>query len=150
MNAVLIFNIIALFSFSVLLLHSYFYKHHYLSIIIIIICLVIIGSLDFIQIKNDTGVRFIYSVIYLTIKIFAAILYSMEDVLAKVMFLHYYYSPFFILLIKAVIQFFYLIIFSIPLIFVKFKDKYGEKKFYFSCSKIFSKIKCIFYIILYI
>ena len=36
---------------------------------------------------NDVGDRFVYSIIYLAIKIFAAILYSMEDVLAKVMFL---------------------------------------------------------------
>ena len=78
--------------------------------------------------------------IYLAIKICTGILYSIEDVLAKVMFLHYYYTPYFLLLIKAIIQFFYLIIFSIPLCFIKFEDTEGEKKLLFSMiGNIFEK-----------
>ena len=149
MNAVLIFNIIALFLFSLLLLHTFFYRHHYFSFFITIACLIVIGSLDFVQIKNDVGDRFVYSIIYLAIKIFAAILYSMEDVLAKVMFLNYYYSPYSILLIKAIIQIFYLIIFSLPLCFIKFHDANGELKLLFSMfGNIFEK-KIYIYIILY-
>jgi len=64
MNAVLIFNIIALFLFSLLLLHTFFYRHHYFSFFITIACLIVIGSLDFVQIKNDVGDRLVYSIIY--------------------------------------------------------------------------------------
>ena len=151
MNAVLIFNIIALFLFSLLLLHTFFYRHHYFSFFITIACLIVIGSLDFVQIKNDVGDRFVYSIIYLAIKIFAAILYSMEDVLAKVMFLNYYYSPYSILLIKAIIQVFYLIIFSLPLCFIKFHDANGELKLLFSMfGNIFEKKMYILYYIIYL
>ena len=151
MNAVLIFNIIALFLFSLLLLHTFFYRHHYFSFFITIACLIVIGSLDFVQIKNDVGDRFVYSIIYLAIKIFAAILYSMEDVLAKVMFLNYYYSPYSILLIKAIIQVFYLIIFSLPLCFIEFHDANGELKLLFSMfGNIFEKKIYILYYIIYL
>ena len=151
MNAVLIFNIIALFLFSLLLLHTFFYRHHYFSFFITIACLIVIGSLDFVQIKNDVGDRFVYSIIYLAIKIFAAILYSMEDVLAKVMFLNYYYSPYSILLIKAIIQVFYLILFSLPLCFIEFHDANGELKLLFSMfGNIFEKKIYILYYIIYL
>jgi len=65
------------------------------------------------------------------------------------MFLKYYISPYFLLLSKAVIQFFLLIVFSIPFIFVKFKNKDGEEKIIFlMVSDIFKeKIDILFYIL---
>ena len=135
MNSILIFNVIFLFLFSRLLLPITFNRHHFFSLIIFIICLIVIVILDFIQIKNDSGDNFIKSLIYLSIKIFAIILYSLEDALANVMFLNYYFSPYFLLLMKAIVQFFYLIIFSIPFFFIKFKDEHGEEMLIFSMFK---------------
>ena len=149
MNFTLIFNVIALFLFSRLLLHNTFYSHHFFSLIIFIICLIVIVVLDFIEIKNSSGDKFIKSIIYLIIKIFTVILYSLEDAIAKVMFLNYYFSTYFLLLIKAIVQLFYLIIFSLPLIFTKVKQENGEEIIIFSLFKYIFKedIYYLYYVI---
>ena len=149
MNFTLIFNVIALFLFSRLLLHNTFYSHHFFSLIIFIICLIVIVVLDFIEIKNSSGDKFIKSIIYLIIKIFTVILYSLEDVIAKVMFLNYYFSPYLLLLVKAIVQLFYLIIFSLPLIFTKVKQENGEEIIIFSLFKYIFKedIYYLYYVI---
>ena len=149
MNFTLIFNVIALFLFSRLLLHNTFYSHHFFSLIIFIICLIVIVVLDFIEIKNSSGDKFIKSIIYLSIKIFTVILYSLEDVIAKVMFLNYYFSPYLLLLVKAIVQLFYLIIFSLPLIFTKIKIDGGERLIIFSLFRDIFKdnIYYLYYII---
>ena len=91
----------------------------------------------------------INSVLYLVIRIFAVLLYSIENILAKIMFLKYYYSPYLLLLMKATIKLLFLIIFSIPLCIVRFD--YGEKKgilIFSMISYIFDKkIHILFYII---
>ena len=48
------------------------------------------------------------------------------------MFLYDFISPYSLLLYKSIIHFFYLVIFSIFFIFIKFKDKDGDKKTIFS------------------
>ena len=131
----LIFNVIALFLFSKLLLHNTFYRHHFFSFVIFIICLIVIVILDIFQIKDECGDNCQKPVIFLAIKIFTIILYSLEDVLAKVMFLNYYFTPYFLLLVKAIVQFFYLIIFSLPLIFTKIELESGDKVIIFSLFK---------------
>ena len=54
------------------------------------------------------------------------------------MFLNYYFTPYFLLLVKAIVQFFYLVIFSLPLIFTKIELENKDKII------IFSKFKDIF------
>lgn len=148
LNSLLIFNVIFLFIFSRLILKINFFRHHYFSFIIFIICLIIIVLLDFLEIKDENKEKFVLSIIYLLVRIFATFLYSLEDTLAKLMFLFYYLSPYSLLLAKAAIQFIFLIIFSIPFIFVKFKDENGHK------ALIFSMFRNIFdnkiYILLYV
>ena len=127
------FNIFFLFLFSRLILLTDFYKHHYFSIIIIIISILILATLDLIQVINDKEKEELnYAIIYVIIRILVVMFYSIEDVIAKVLFLYYYVSPYFLLLVKALIQFIYLIIFSIPLIFVKYKNIKGENVVIFS------------------
>ena len=107
-----------------------FHLHHYFSFIIFIICLIVIAIIDFketITEKKD----FIDSLLYIVIRIFVVLLYSIENNLAKIIFIKYYFSPYLLLLIEAIIKFIYLIIFSIPLCFVKFKDEKGEEKIIF-------------------
>ena len=146
LNFLLIFNVIFLFLFSRLILHTSFLRHHYCSFCVFIFCLIGLIVLDIIEIKikhEEVG-DIIQSIIYLSTRIFAAGLYSLEDVLAKVVFYYYYFSPYNILLIKAIIQFFYLILFSIPFIFFEI----GEG------SVIFAMIESIFenklFILIYI
>ena len=138
LNITLIFNVIALFLFSKLFLHHTFYRHHFFSFIIFIICLIVIVILDITQIYEACGDKYQKPVIFLAIKIFSVILYSLEDVIAKVMFLNYYFTPYFLLLVKAIVQFFYLVIFSLPLIFTKIELENKDKII------IFSKFKDIF------
>ena len=79
-------------------------------------------------------------------------LYSISDILDKIVFFKYYITPYFLLLAKAIIQFCFLIIFSLPLCFVKFKMKKGkdvkEELIFTMMDNIFSnKINILFYII---
>ena len=138
LNITLIFNVIALFLFSKLFLHHTFYRHHFFSFIIFIICLIVIVILDITQIYQACGDNYQKPVIFLAIKIFSVILYSLEDVIAKVMFSNYYFTPYFLLLVKAIVQFFYLVIFSLPLIFTKIELENKDKII------IFSKFRDIF------
>ena len=149
LNSMLIFNVFFLFIFSRILLHTPFYRHHYLSFIIFFICLIVLIVLDFLEIKSENKDKIVISIIYLSIRIFGALLYSIEDVIAKIMFLYYYFSPYSLLLSKALIQLVYLIIFSIPFTFVKFKDEKGEEMLLFSMfGGIFeNKIYILLYII---
>ena len=145
---VLVFNVIFLFLLSKFLLNFEFYLHHFFSFVIIVICLIVVTIIDFIEIKKESK-DFINSVLYLAIRLFVALMYSLEDVLAKIVFLKYYISPYLLLLSKAILHFFYLIIFSIPLCFVKFKDEEGEYKIIFSMfGNIFdNKLYILFFLI---
>ena len=107
LNIVYIFNILFLFVLSKFILKISFYSHHYFSFIIFIICLVVITIIDFIEIKKKGENIFNDSVLYIVIRIFGVLLYSIENILAKIMFLKYYYSPYLLLLMKAFIKLFF-------------------------------------------
>ena len=149
LNITLIFNVIGLFLFSRLFLHTAFHRHHFFSLIIFIICLIVIVVFDVFQIIEDYGDNFQRPMIFLSIKIFTVILYSLEDVIAKVIFLNYYFTPYYLLLVKAIVQFFYLVIFSIPLIFTKIKQENGGEVIIFSLFKYIFKenIYYLYYVI---
>ena len=145
---VFIFYFVFLFLMTKFILNITFYSHHYFSLFIFLVCLICIGIIDFILIIKASK-NLIDTLLYIVIMIFAYLLYSISNVLYKIMFLKYYISPYFLLLSKAVIQFFLLIVFSIPFIFVKFKNKDGEEKIIFlMVSDIFKeKIDILFYIL---
>ena len=151
---ILIFSIIFLFLLTKFIMNITFYSHHYFSFIIFIVCLIVIVIIDFIEIKKDSP-DFVDSLLYIVIRIFAVLLYSITDILDKVVFLKYFITPYFLLLSKAIIQFVCLIIFSIPLCFVKFKITIEGEKKEIKEELIFSMIDDIFfknkiYILLYI
>ena len=149
LNTVLIFNIIFLFLLTKFLLDKVFYIYHYFSFVIFIICLIVIAAIDFMEIVKGDKELIINSFLYMVIRIFSVLLYSIEYNQTKAIFLKYYYSPYLLLLTKAVIEFFLLIIFSFPLFFVKFTDGNGKEKIIFAMlSNIFiQKIAILFYII---
>ena len=133
LNIIFVFNIIFLFLLSKFILDISFYMHHYFSLIISIICLIVLVIIDCIAInenikkENKNSIErksaLINSVLYIVIKIFTELLYSLENVICKVLFLKYYITPYFLLLMSGVVKFFFSVIFSIPLLFVKFRDK---------------------------
>ena len=130
LNSASIFNIISILLFNICLLHTKVYKHHIFSILINMICFIVLTAIDITRIYNS-GENIIISIIYLLVRIFSAILYSAENVIAKIIFLYYYLSTFELLVWKAVIDFFNLIIFSFPFIFIKLQDKEGEQEIVF-------------------
>ena len=157
LNIIFVFNIIFLFLLSKFILDISFYMHHYFSLIIFIICLIVLVIIDCIAIdennkkySQDSIERksaLINSVLYIVIKIFTELLYSLENVICKVLFLKYYITPYFLLLMSGIIKFFFSIIFSIPLLFVKFRDKIIFSMF----KDIFNeKINILYYIIYFI
>jgi hypothetical protein len=130
LTSLLIINVIVIFIISKLILHNHFYRHHSLSLLINIICLIVLIIVDICNIINYSG-EIKMQFIYIIIKIVQSILYSLEDVLIKVLILSYYLHPFKILFKKALFQFFYNIIFNFPFIFIKLRDKDEEKEFLF-------------------
>ena len=149
LNSTLIFNIIFIFLLSKIMLHTNFFRHNYFSLIIDIICLIVLIIIDIIDIKNNSG-KLIIIIIYIFIKIFGTLLYSLEDVLSKILFLYYYYSPYTLLVYKGIFTFCYLIIFSLPFIFIELNNEKGEKKLVFSMIlNIFEDWKNILFAIFY-
>ena len=147
LNIILVFNVIFLFLLTKFILNIAFYSHHYFSFIMFIICLIVMAILDLIGIESKDKIDFL---LYMSIRIFSVLLYNIANNLVKIIFLKYYFSPYLLLLIKAIIHFFFLIIFSIPLFFIKFIDdvKGGRKIIFSMFSTIFiSKMYIIFYII---
>ena len=159
LNILLVSNIIFLFLLTKFMLNMELYFHHYFSVIIFIICLIVVTAIDFIAINENIKVKnnydpvniktdLINSALYLVIRIFVVLLYSIENVLAKIMFIKYYYSPYLLLLMKATIKLFFLIIFSIPLCFIEFDYRGGEKTIFIMIKDIFDeKINILIYII---
>jgi len=131
LNSLLIFNIIAILLLSIFILRKKFYKHHLFAILINILCLIILAITD-IQDIIDAGDDIKLSLLYILVKIIGAILYSLENVLAKILFLYNYMTTYALLVNKAIFHFIYLIIFSFPFIFIKFEDENGESKLVFS------------------
>ena len=121
LNSTLIFFIISIILLSKIMLHSEFWRHHYFSFFIDIFCLIILSILDIIEICKKNPDNILLAMIYLEIKIIKDMLYAFSDVLLKVIFLYDYISPYTMLLSKSIIEFFYLVIFSIPFIFIKLK-----------------------------
>ena len=127
LNSTFIFNILVVIIFSHFLLHTKIYKHHIFDFLIDIFCLLILAIIDFIEIfEIKEGISI--SLIYISVKILSGILYSLDDVVAKIIFLYKYYSTYALLVSKSIIDCFYLIIFSFPFIFIKLEDSNREKK----------------------
>ena len=127
LNSVLVFNILSTIIFSILLLHTKVYRHHIFSLFIDIICLVFLGLIDITMIIQD-GNEMRISAIYISVRIFSSVLYSLENILDKIIMFYNYVSSYVLLVVKSIIQFVYLIIFSFPFIFIDLEDKNGNPK----------------------
>ena len=124
LSSLLIFNTITIYLLSRLILKTYFYKHHYFSFIINIVCILILGTMDIINIINseDKGTTGMV-IFYIIKKILTIIFYSVEDVIGKKILMEEFINIYFLLIYRAVIETILLILFSIPFIFLEVTDR---------------------------
>ena len=125
-NSNVLFNIISKYALSILILHLPIYKHHYLSLGINLICLIGLVIYDIINIKEAR------SYIYVLMKIIVVILYSVEDVYAKILLSFESISTYIYLLYRGIFTTIFTIMYSIVFIFVKIPDEKGIKSCVFS------------------
>ena len=117
----LFIDIFARYLFSRIILKTYFYLHHYLSIFLNIIGLILIAIVDIYARK--IGYEF-PSFNYLDVSIICIqlILYSFEDIMNKVAFRTLYMLPNTLIFYKGLTQLIYLTIMSILLFATQFYD----------------------------
>jgi len=145
-NSSILFSIISMYVLSILILHSPFYRHHYVSMAINLLLLIILIILDIINIVNRK-----LSYIYVIEKTIIIILYSFEDVLAKILLSVDSVSPYIYLLYRGILVNILAFLFSFVFIFVKIPDENGDKSCVFSRFwKIYEyKLNILFYIIIF-
>ena len=145
-NSSILFSIISMYVLSILILHSPFYRHHYVSMAINLLLLIILIILDIINIVNRK-----LSYIYVIEKTIIIILYSFEDVLAKILLSIDSISPYIYLLYRGILVNILAFLFSFVFIFVKIPDENGDKSCVFSRFwKIYEyKLNILFYIIMF-
>ena len=142
LSSLLIFNTITIYLLSRLILKTYFYRHHFFSFIINIICILILGTIDIINIINDetkgtTGMV----IFYIAKKIITIICYSIEDVIGKKILMENFINIYSILFARAVFETILLILFSVPFIFINVTDRSGDIE---ETGIIFSRILNLF------
>ena len=108
-----IFYILATFLLSRVILKSYFYKHHYLSIAINVFSLIIYSFFELNKIKTK------YDIVSFIINILSTFFYSLASIVAKIVLVEEYLSPYTLQLYRALHQVVMLIIISIPLYFIE-------------------------------
>ena len=113
-----VINILSKFLLSRLILKTYFYKHHYLSLGINILFLIILCILEIIEMEHT-----LVNVLYSITRIFTTICYSLGDIIGKRALIEEFLSPYSLLLYKGLYEIFILLIFSIPFIFIERDDE---------------------------
>ena len=144
LNSIILFNIISNYVLSILILYSPFYRHHFVSMAINLLFLIILVILDILNIINGK-----LSYPYILMGITKTVLYSFEDVIAKILLSFDSISPYNYLFYRGILVNSLAIIFSIVFIFVKVPDEEGEKFCVFSRFwKLYEdKINILYYLI---
>lgn len=130
LNALSVVNIIAIYILSILILHSPFYRHHYLSLFINLIFLIALVVIDQINIfkDNDWQIQIYYTIL----KLLTTIFYSFEDVYGKVLLSIESITPYLLLFCRGIIVGIITLIFSIMFIFIDIPDENGENSVVFT------------------
>ena len=131
LNSLLIINIISQYIFSRIILHSLFYRHHYISFLINLIFLIVLVIKDIFHI-NDKDNEPIITFLYILSKIITVILYAIEDVLAKIILTYNFISPYTFLLYRGIFVNSLVIIFSIIFCFIDLPEENGENSCVFT------------------
>ena len=121
LNAYLIINTVLQYIASYILLKTYFYKHHWLSMLINIVCVLITLSIDIVLITQLSITNYRYY-IFVLIRIIRIIIFAFKNSYTKIVFNSELLTPYSLLLYKAVYETVFLAIFSIPFIFIKITE----------------------------
>ena len=150
LNTYLLFNTFTQYITSYFILKSYFYKHHYLSFLINAFCIMITLIIDIIRIIDLNIEQYIFY-IYVFIRLIRAVLFCFGDAFSKMALYSAFLSPFSLLLFKAFYETVFLIVFSIPFIFLKTSDLYVDNESIFIGYKEYLRgIKLLYSILLFI
>ena len=117
----LIINAITQYIISHFVLDYTFYKHHYLSLAINFFCILIVFTIDIIEIIDRRISDYQYY-IYVFIRILRLIFYACMDNYAKHTLYTEFLTPFSLMVNIAIIESIFLLIFSIPFIFIRTSD----------------------------
>ena len=118
LDFICIINILSTYLFSMMILKTCYYRHHYLSIIISLSCLIVLSVFNLIEIPQYDK----YVIINLFIRIFSQISYSLEDVIGKKALIQEFLSPYSLLLYKGIYELVILLLSSIPFFLIKRDD----------------------------
>ena len=121
MQTTFVINAMTQYIVSYFVLNYHFYKHHILSFVINIFVIVIFLIIDIAEIvdKKITDYQFY---IFVLVRIIQLILSSIYDNYSKQTLLTQFLTPFSLMLFNAFYEFIFLIVFSIPFIFLKTND----------------------------
>ena len=143
LNSVLIIDIVGQYFFNRIILKYLFYRHHYLSFFINILFLIILVTMDIIDInKKDNNPEATF--IFILIRILSSIFYSIEDAFSKIIITYNSMSPYHFLFFRGIIVNVLVIILSIVFIFVELPDEKGDNSIVFTRFwKVYDKTKNI-------
>ena len=147
LNFTLIINIISQYIASSIILHSRFYRHHYLSLFINIIFLIILVIKDIIEI-NKIDSEPMAKFIYILSRILIIIFYAIEDSFAKIVLTYNSVSLYSFLLFRGIFVNILAILFSILFIFIDLPDENNENSCVF--TRFWKLYENKLYILLYI
>ena len=131
LNFLLIINVVSQYISSRIILHSRFYRHHYLSLFINLIFLVILVIKDIIEI-NKIDSKAIGKILYVISRIFVVAFYSIEDAYAKILFSNNSFSPYNFLFYRGILVNLMALVLSIIFIFVELPDENNENSCVFT------------------
>ena len=121
MKIFLVINTTTQYIVSHFVLNYHFYKHHFLSFGINIFVVVIFLVFDIIEIVNKKITDYQYY-IYMIMRIIKLVLFSFEDNYSKQVLHTQFVSPFSLMIFSGIFETIFLLIFSIPFIFLKTRD----------------------------
>ena len=121
MQIFLIINTMTQYIVSYFVLNYLFYKHHILSFVINVFVVVIFLIFDIIGIYENQIIEYQYY-IFIFIRAIKLVLFSLDDSYSKKALNTQFLSPFSLMLFNGVYEIIFLLIFSIPFIFIKTSD----------------------------
>ena len=116
-----VINTVTQYFASYFILNYHFYKHHYLSFVINLVCSIIFLIIDIIElVKNKVSQYQFY--IWAILRTIKFILLAIKDNYSKKVLFEGYISIFTLILFLGIFKILFLIIYTIPFIFLKTKD----------------------------
>ena len=150
LDSYLIFSSVTQYIVSYFVLKTYFYKHHYLSFIINSVGIIITLTIDTIQIVQKEIISFQYY-IYVILRFLRIIVFNFVNSFTKNALCFTFLSPYSLMLYKAIYETVFLLIYSIPFIFIRMSDFYVDDESIFVGFKVYlTGIKLFFSFILFI